>query len=79
MAPMIFSGIFYERAETLRALPWLTLIALAVCLASQFNWIPGSLWGIRLDLSLLVLLGLAALGLIAFQRGRVEEVAVERS
>ncbi len=79
MAPMIFAGIFYERAETLRALPWLTLVALAVFLASQFNWVPGSILGIRLDLSLLVLLGLAALGLIAFQRSRVEEVAVERS
>lgn len=57
MAPMIFTGIFYEKAEQLTWLPVATLAAILVFIASQFQWIPDDIASIRLDLFLLVALG----------------------
>ncbi|MDX1667316.1 MAG: sodium:solute symporter family protein [Saprospiraceae bacterium] len=61
MAPMIFTGIFSERPEELPWLPIATLGAILIFIASQFQWIPGMISGIRLDLLLLLVLGAGVL------------------
>lgn len=67
MAPMIFTGIFYDRSAELKWLPFATLMALLVFTASQFKVIPAMIGGIRLDILLLGILTLLALGAIWIQ------------
>ncbi len=70
LAPMIFSGIFYDRANQLVALPWVTLGCILILVGSQLGVLPASFVGIRLDLLLLGILTLTALGLIQVDKGR---------
>jgi len=71
LAPMIFSGIFYERASQLIALPWVTLGCILVLVGSQLGALPATFVGVRLDLLLLGILTVTALGLIQVDKGRV--------
>lgn len=61
LAPMIFIGIFYDHAERIKIMPTLTLIAIAILVASMMGLMPGSIAGLRLDLSLFVILAIAAI------------------
>lgn len=58
MAPMIFVAIFASNANRIKWLPIATFLALLLFIFSQLGWIPGQLLGIRLDLLLLLVLGL---------------------
>lgn len=60
MAPMIFVAIFAPAPGKMQWLPVATLVALLVFIASQLGWIAGSIFGLRLDLLLLLVLALAA-------------------
>lgn len=70
LAPMIFSAIFYDKTEQLKALPVITLIGLLVFIGSLLGVIPSELAGIRMDLLLIIVLALTAVGLIAVRRGK---------
>ena len=61
MAPMIFTGIFYSKANDMKLLPAATLVALLVLVISLIGWAPDVVLGIRLDLILLILLAVWAL------------------
>ena len=70
MAPMIFTGIFHENPEQLKFIPWVTLAAILLFVISLMGWIPGKVYGIRMDLLLLFLVSLVAvIGALA-TRGR---------
>ena len=60
MAPMIFVAIFGAQPEKLKWLPLATLVALLLFIISQLGWIPETLFSIRLDLLLLIVLSVAA-------------------
>ena len=60
MGPMIFTGIFSQRKAGL-TLPVATLLAMALFVGSLLSIFPGSFWGIRLDISLFVILALIAI------------------
>jgi SSS family solute:Na+ symporter len=60
MAPMIFTGIFYDRANHLITIPWLTLGAIILFILSEAELIPRTISGVRTDLILLGILGLYA-------------------
>ncbi len=55
MGPMIISGIFSEKKMG-PVVPTVTLLAMALFVGSLLGLIPNSLWGIRLDITLFVLL-----------------------
>ena len=59
MGPMIFTGIFSQRKMGL-LIPIATLLAMALFVGSLLNVIPGSFWGIRLDILLFVILATIA-------------------
>ena len=61
MAPMIFTGIFYKSATSLKWLPFATLFGIFTFVAAQFKWIPVHVGSLRLDLFLLLVLSLLAL------------------
>ena len=60
MAPMIFTGIFFDRSPSLKWLPLATLIGILLFIGSQFGVLPGTVLGLRLDLLLLLALGTVA-------------------
>ncbi len=68
MAPMIFTGIFYDRSAALSWIPVLTLVGLLTFMASQFQWIAAEVFSLRLDLFILGLLGLLSLGAVAVDK-----------
>ena len=68
LAPMIFTGIFSKRAAAYPWIPALTGIAIATLVASQLGLVPGALWGMRLDLLLLIVLALISLASVALAR-----------
>lgn len=68
LAPMIFTAIFYKNAGNLKALPIATLVALLLFIASLLGVIPSEIAALRLDLLLIVLLGILAFALVAIDR-----------
>ncbi|NND04988.1 MAG: sodium:solute symporter family protein [Saprospiraceae bacterium] len=60
LAPMIFTGIFYDNSAKIRLLPILTLIAIVTLVCANLGLISTSLGGIRLDLILLGALSIYA-------------------
>ena len=60
LAPMIFTAIFAGDRARGYVLPSLTLLALLVFIASLLGYLPETVIGLRLDLLLLILLGVAA-------------------
>lgn len=63
LAPMIFVGIFHKKAASLKILPIATMIGILLFVASQFKLpgIPANLFGIRMDLFILLILSLLAI------------------
>ncbi|NND33187.1 MAG: sodium:solute symporter family protein [Saprospiraceae bacterium] len=61
LAPMIFTGIFYERANRIITLPWLTLGAIIIFILTELDVTPKTFLAVRADLILLGVLGLYAL------------------
>ncbi len=72
LAPMIFTGVFYPRANYLKAIPVLTFLALLLFIGSMLGWIPNTLVGVRLDLILLGVLTLLSLMIIGIDYSRKE-------
>ena len=68
LAPMIFTGIFYKDAARLKGIPLVTLLVLLLFIASLMGLLPNAVAGIRMDLALLGLMTLYALGMIAYNR-----------
>lgn len=68
MAPMIFVGIFYDHAASLKALPVATAIGIAYFTASLLKLVPDTLMGFRLDLLVLFLLAILAVAMVGFQK-----------
>ncbi len=65
LAPLIFTGVFYEKAPLLKqVLPIATVAGLALFIASLIGWLPNQIIGIRMDLTLLFALSLIAVGAI---------------
>ena len=56
MAPMIFAAVFSKRKPGV-VIPLVTVAALVLFILSLLGWIPDQFWNIRLDLMLLVFLG----------------------
>ncbi len=76
LAPMIFTGVFSDRAHQFKLVPILTLISILLVVCSQLGWLPTKIAGIRLDLLLLGMLTLVCLGLVHLGKGqRVEASA----
>lgn len=69
MAPMILTGVFAKMRPGIEIV-WATALGLALFLCSQLGWIPAKIGTLRLDLALLLSLGLLALISWAL-RGRV--------
>jgi len=61
LAPMIFAGIFHKNAPALKILPIITMIGILVFVASQFKIAPANLFGIRMDLFILLILSIITL------------------
>ncbi len=70
MAPMIFTGIFYDRSGFLKIIPMATLIALLILVLSLFGIVPNIIAGIRMDLILLGLLALIAIVAVGIDKNR---------
>jgi len=70
MAPMIFTGIFYDHSAKLKIIPLATLIGLLILLASLFGWVPNVIFGIRMDLILLGILALISIGAVMMDRSK---------
>lgn len=70
MAPMIFTGIFYDQSAKLKIIPLATLVGLLILLASLFGWVPNVIFGIRMDLILLGILALIAIGAVTMDKNR---------
>lgn len=70
MAPMIFTGIFYDRSPALKVIPMATLVALLLLLGSLFGIVPNKLVGIRMDLILLGFLAIIALSSVALDKAK---------
>ena len=68
MAPMIFTGIFYDHSAKLKIIPLATLVGLLILLASLFGWVPNVIFGIRMDLILLGILALIAIGAVTMDK-----------
>lgn len=68
LAPLIFVGIFHKNAHQLKLLPLLTLIGITIFVASLMGWLPSKIMGVRMDLALLTLLAVSALGLVAINQ-----------
>ncbi|MCP9237622.1 sodium:solute symporter [Lewinella sp. JB7] len=72
LAPLIFVAVFGRRGAGSRLLPLVTLAGILVFVGSLFGWIPEHLLGLRLDLLLLVLLALVAVGIGLLDEGEEE-------
>ena len=71
MAPMIFVAIFYDGAEKMTWLPFLTLLGLILFISASFGWLSPVFWGIRFELLLLITLSLAAItGVLLTQKNQ---------
>lgn len=70
MAPMIFTGIFYNKSAHLKVIPLSTLIGLLILVGSLFGWVPNAVFGIRMDLILLGILALIAIGAVSMDKVR---------
>ncbi|MCB0668330.1 MAG: sodium:solute symporter family protein [Saprospiraceae bacterium] len=70
LAPMIFTGIFYDRSRFLVSIPWVTLGAIFVMILSQLDFIGSVVGGVRVDLLLLIILSLYALLQIGIDKQR---------
>jgi len=70
LAPLIFTGIFYERAHRLKAIPVLTLIGILIFVASLMGWVPNKVVGVRMDLTILGVLSLLAFGMIQLDKNK---------
>lgn len=70
MAPMIFTGIFYKKSANLKIIPMATLVGLLILVGSLFGWVPNAIAGIRMDLILLGLLALIAIGAVSLDKSR---------
>ena len=60
MAPMVFSAVFSNGKPGIE-ISIATFIGLLIFIASLFGIVPGMIFGIRLDMLLLVLLGIYAI------------------
>jgi len=56
MAPMIFSAVF-SRRKPAKIIPFMTLIGLIIFIISLLGWIPDEILNIRMDMLLLIFLG----------------------
>ncbi len=65
MAPMIFTGIFYDNSARLKVIPIATAIGILYFVASLLGLVPDTLLNFRVDLLMLSLLGMLALALVA--------------
>ncbi len=70
LAPMIFTGIFYDQSARLKALPILTLVAIIILVCSNFGLIGSMFLGIRMDLLLLGLLSVIAVILVQVDKSK---------
>ncbi|MEL6254703.1 MAG: sodium:solute symporter family protein [Bacteroidota bacterium] len=61
LAPMIFAGIFHKKASSLKILPIFTMLGILLFVASQFKIVPSNLFGIRMDLFILLILSVLTL------------------
>lgn len=61
LAPMIFTGIFYDHSERISLLPWATAVAIICMVLSQLHLLPAKMVGLRLDLFLLGILAVIAI------------------
>lgn len=68
LAPLIFTGIFYENSKNLKLIPVATLIGIIIFVASLMGWIPNKIIGIRMDLFLLGILSIFALSMITMDK-----------
>lgn len=68
LAPMIFVGIFFDQAEKLKLLPIITLLGLLIFIGSLFGLVPNTVLGLRMDLSLMIVLAGAALVLVLLNK-----------
>jgi SSS family solute:Na+ symporter len=73
LAPMIFTGIFYDRSRFLVSLPWLTTGAIIFSILSQLHLMAESVAGIRVDLFLLGVLTIYALVIIQIDKSRTKD------
>ena len=69
MAPMILAGIFVKKQLGMEIV-WATALGLALFLGSQLGWVPAKIGAIRLDLALLLSLGLLTLASWAVRRAK---------
>ena len=65
MAPMILTAVFSKKRTGI-IIPLTTLICLVIFITSLIGWIPEELWNIRMDLFLLVFLGLFSIAVNLF-------------
>jgi len=65
LAPMIFTGIFYDNSAKIKLLPMLTLLAIIILVCSNLGLFAAQVGGIRVDLILLG--GLALYAFVAIQ------------
>ena len=68
LAPMIFTGTFYERAYKITLLPWCTGLVLIIFALSSVHVIPHDVNGLRMDLLCLAFLTVVALVSIFIDR-----------
>lgn len=70
LAPMIFSAIFFDNTEKLKALPIATLVGLLLFIGSLLGVVPDMFLGLRTDLFLILALGILAIVLIVVSRNK---------
>jgi len=71
MAPMIFSAILFKRKPA-AIIPVMTLICLIIFILSLFGWIPDNIRNIRMDILLLVFLGVFSIITKLVRSGKAE-------
>lgn len=71
LAPMIFSAIFYDQVERLKYLPAATLIGLLIFIGTLVGLLPAKVLGLGMELVVIIVLALFALGSILAQRKAV--------
>ncbi len=73
LAPMIFTGIFYDRSANISILPWLTLGAILILVCSNLGFITNQVLAIRLDLVLLGILTVYAIVSVQIDKSIADE------
>ncbi|NJB85104.1 SSS family solute:Na+ symporter [Lewinella marina] len=68
LAPLIFTAIFASPGTGGRALPLITLAGILLFIASLLGWVPETVGPLRLDLLLLLSLGIAAIIIVLLGR-----------